>query len=98
MNISLKDILKDRSYTDGGYVLFDIADKAILNGDMVVIDMEGVSSIPTLFMNTSFGDLIMKYGIDKTKKIFSFNNINRFQLEKIQKYFNDFQNLYREKK
>lgn len=93
IKVSLKDILKDKSYADGGLVLFDIADKAIPDGDTVVIDMEGVLSIPTLFMNTSFGDLIVKHGIERTKKIFLFNNVNRIQFEKIQKYFNDFQAL-----
>ena len=46
-----------------------------------------------MFMNTSFGVLIVAYGIEKTKKLFVFNNITRSQFNRIQKYFDDYQNI-----
>ncbi|KAA6303553.1 MAG: hypothetical protein EZS26_000104 [Candidatus Ordinivivax streblomastigis] len=94
MKVILKEILEDRSYTEGGTVLFQIAEIAVNTGDTVYVDMQDVTAIPTLFMNTSFGNLMDKYGIDKIKKLFRFNNATRIQINRIQKYFNDFQILY----
>ena len=93
MNVILKEILKDKSYTDCGYDLFAIAEKAVDAGDIVSLDMQDVLSVPTLFMNTSFGDLIDKYGIEKTKKLFLFKNVNKSLIEKIQSYFDKYQAL-----
>jgi hypothetical protein len=98
VNIVLKDILEGRSYREGGYALFEIAEDAIRQGNIVSLDMKEMRSIPSLFMNTSFGDLILNYGIDNVKKLFVFNNITKSQIDKIQKYFDDFQSLIEEKK
>lgn len=93
MNIVLQDILKGKSFPDAGTSLFKIAEDAINKGETLAIDMRDIESVPTMFMNTSFGDLIVAYGIDKTKKLFVFNNITRSQLNRIQKYFDDYQNI-----
>ena len=93
MRVILKDILKDKSYTDGGYDLYTIAKDAIIKGDVVILDMQDVPSIPTLFMNTSFGDLMTNFGIEKTKRLFLFNNINKALFERIQTYFNKYESL-----
>jgi preprotein translocase subunit SecY len=97
VNVVLKEILKNRTYPEGGSVLYSIAEEAINNGNKILLDMIEVDSVPTLFMNTSFGDLIINYGINETKSLFIFNNISRSQLERIQKYFNDFQTLIEKK-
>jgi hypothetical protein len=94
MKVMLKDVLKDVSYTEGGYSLFLLSEKAIENEEFLAIDMADVGAIPTLFMNTSFGDLMAKYGVDKIKQLFLFNNVTRVQMERIKKYFNDFEALY----
>lgn len=93
MNIVLRDILQGRNFPDAGTSLFKIAEDAIKRGENVVVDMKNIESVPTMFMNTSFGNLIVAYGIDKTKKLFVFNNITRSQFYRIQKYFDDFQNI-----
>ena len=93
MKVILKDILNNKSYTEGGYALYALAEQAIEAGDLVYVDMLEVQSVPTLFMNTSFGDLILKYGIEATKKLFRFNNITKFQVSRIQDYFDKYQAL-----
>lgn len=93
MMVKLIEILRDRTYTEAGYELFNIADKSISSNDIIVIDMEQVTSIPTLLMNTSFGDLIDKYGIETTKKAFRFNNISGPQIQRIRKYFEDYSKI-----
>ena len=93
MNVILKEILKNKSYTDCGYDLYAIAESAIEVGDTVSLDMQDVQSVPTLFMNTSFGELIDKYGIEKTKRLFLFNNVSKSLIERIQSYFDKYQAL-----
>jgi hypothetical protein len=91
--IILQDLLNSYSYSESGKKVFDTAIKAISEQEIVVIDMISVDSVPTNFMNTSFGSLIDIFGIEKTKKTFKFRNILKSQLERIQKYFNDYQTL-----
>lgn len=93
--IILKDILRDtiNNYADAGDEVFEIAKSAIEEQLTIIIDMINVDSVPTIFMNTSFGALIDIYGVDKTKKSFKFRNILKSQVERISKYFNDYQSL-----
>lgn len=93
ITVQIKDILKDRTYPQGGKALYDIAKKAIMDGDIVSVDMSDVESFPTMFMNTSFGDLICEFGTEKTKKAFVFKSITKSQVERIQKYFDDYKKL-----
>lgn len=91
--IKLKSILEGKSYPDAGDVLFTIIDNSITNSDKVMIDMIDVVSIPTMFMNTSFGEIIDKYGIDLLKKSIGFKNITKVQLERIKKYLSDYETM-----
>jgi hypothetical protein len=93
ISILLKDILNGRTYPEGGSVLFEVAKKAVQEGNTISLDLDGVESFPTTFMNTSFGDLIELYGIETTKTLFRFNNITASQVKRIRKYFTDYQNL-----
>jgi hypothetical protein len=94
MKILLNNLLDNKSYTDAGYDLFRLADQALSSDEIVVIDMNGVGAVPTLLMNTSFGNLIAKYGMNKTRQSFRFNNITKPQIERMKKYFRDYQLAY----
>jgi len=91
--ILLSDILKDKDYSNGGTVVYSIAQRAILQNDVIVIDMKNVDSFPTVFMNTSFGELMDEFGVDKIKKSFRFKNILKTQVERISKYFSDYESM-----
>jgi len=91
--ILLSEILNDNDYANGGTVVYDIAQSAIANNDIIVIDMQNVDSVPTVFMNTSFGKLMDIFGVDRIKKSFRFKNILKTQVERISKYFSDYESL-----
>jgi hypothetical protein len=93
ITILLSEILNDNDYANGGVAVYNIAQKAILNNDVIVIDMQNVDSVPTVFMNTSFGELMDNYGADRIKKSFKFRNILKTQVERISKYFSDYESL-----
>jgi hypothetical protein len=97
MIIKLKDILNNRSYPDAGAELLNYIECEINNNGKIIIDMEGVSAIPTMFMNMSFAVIIDKYGIIKAKKMLSFANISKLQIERIKKYFSDYEELITDK-
>ena len=93
--VLLKDILKDNQYPEAG--VFKIAKEAIDNGETLILNMSEIESVPTVFMNTSFGELIALYGIEKTKKVFLFKSITKAQLQRIRKYFADYENIVMKK-
>ncbi len=48
--------------------------------------MEGVSSIPSIFLNMSFGQFIDNFGIEKLRGMVSFSYITKLQAERITDY------------
>jgi hypothetical protein len=95
--VLLRDILKDNQYPEAGVLLFKIAKETIDNGGTVVLNMSEVGSMPAVFMNTSFGELIASYGIEKAKNVFLFKSITKAQIQRIRKYFTDYENIVMKK-
>jgi len=91
--IELKNLLNDNSYPEAGSILFDIIKKAIVSSDKAIIDMKDVISIPTMFMNTSFGAILDEFSMEELKSTISFKNISKSQIERIQKYLSDYNQL-----
>lgn len=78
--------MENVSLTQAGNVLYDKMNECVLTNDKLVLDMSGVSSIPSIFLNMSFGQFIDKYGVEKLKDMVSFTNITRTQAERITDY------------
>ena len=91
--IELKNLLEDNNYPDAGSVLFYIIKNAIGNSEKIIIDMKDVISIPTMFMNTSFGSILDEFSMEDLKGTISFKNISKSQIERIQKYLSDYNQL-----
>jgi len=91
--IALHNLLESNNYADSGSIVFKYAQEAVLDNEIIVIDMDFVDSVPTVFMNTSFGALMDIHGVEKTKKLFKFRNILKSQVDRITKYFNDYKLL-----
>ena len=95
--VLLKVILKDNQYPEAGVLLFKIAKEAIDNGETLILNMCEVESVPTVFGGTSFGELIASYRVEKTKKVFLFKSITKAQVQRIRKYFADYENIVMKK-
>ena len=93
----IKDYVNNKTYPEIGALVFNEVKKDLNTLEFVIIDMDEISSVPTSFMNTSFGDLIEEYGIQKTKSFFRFKNIRKTQLERFAKYFKDYEELLKNK-
>lgn len=87
-------VTKYNDFSKAGTDIFDVASSAILGGEEVLLDMKGQDSVSTVFLNASIGRLIDQFGVEKVKKNLKFANLLRTQMERIRKYFEDYQELY----
>ncbi|EGC20091.1 STAS-like domain-containing protein [Prevotella multiformis] len=85
--VNVRDILiSHANLPDAGAKFYKIIVCAITSGDKVVADMDGVSSLPSIFLNVSLGKIIDEYDMDTLKQHVSFSNITRSQAERLKDY------------
>ena len=92
--IILNDVLQGKNYPEAGSDFYSIQKDAILHSERIYVNMEGVTGMPTMFMNTSFGKIMSEFGLNKLKGTMIFKNITTVQIERIKKYFNDYTEVY----
>lgn len=93
-NFKIKEYIDHyNDYAKAGNAFFSDAVPHINQGDIIVFDMKGIDGVSTVFLNTSFGQLIDLFGIDKVKKSFRFSNLLCSQAERIKKYFQDYEDI-----
>lgn len=86
--INLQQIMKNKTYPESGLALFEImVDKMKMN-DKIVIDLDGVVSMPSMFLNTSIGKFIEQYGVDVLREKVSFSRISSTQADRLKLYIN----------
>lgn len=85
--IQLFQLMQDKSYPESGALLFGILEDAIKNGKDVEIDMTNVISLPSMFLNASFGNAFVVYGKDPIKQHTRFYHIGKSQAERLNEYF-----------
>lgn len=85
--IKISDLLVGRNYPDAGRVLYDLMVENKDKYEKIILDMDGVSSLPSMFLNTSIGKMIEDFGIDSVRML-SFRKITRLQAERIKEYVN----------
>lgn len=83
--INISDIMTDKSYPDAGASLYVILTQN-LDEDRIVLDMKGITIVPSLFLNTSIGRLINEKGVSLVKQKIAFCNIPKSQLAFIREY------------
>lgn len=91
--IRLKDYMTEGAFPEEGNKLFDLLDNELSNGEQIEIDMQGVITLPSMFMSASFGRAAQKYGIDTIRHAIRFCNITRGQADRIKEYFCRFQSI-----
>ena len=84
--ILVLDTLKKGGYPEAGRVLYEEIMSRAESADKIIIDFEGVCSVPSLYLNTSLGRLVKKKGVDFVKSKLSFANITKSQADRIKKY------------
>lgn len=86
--VKLYEIMQEGDFPMAGSILYNIMKKNIDSTDKVIIDMEGVSSLPSMFLNVSIGRFIDEFGLDKLRQKVSFVKIPKLQAERLKDYIN----------
>ena len=85
--IIINNIITEKTLVQSGNLLFDEINKSMSANEKLVLDMNGVSSLPSIFMNMSFGQFIDNYGLEKLLSTIQIINITKSQAERISNYF-----------
>lgn len=83
--ISVNDFIKDNSYPDAGMALYN-AMVANMECDKIILDMTDVSTLPSMFLNTSIGKFIEVYGAELLRNKVTFTKITSAQAMRIKEY------------
>ncbi|MDE6270546.1 MAG: STAS-like domain-containing protein [Muribaculaceae bacterium] len=90
--IRLNEIMgRENDLTVSGSILYDEMKSRIAAGEKIVVDMQDASSLPSIFLNVSFGRIIDEYGAGVISNFVSFVKITRTQAERLQKYIQKYQ-------
>lgn len=89
--INLKDLMSNQSLPDAGSRLLEIMMSKLNAGENIILDMDGVPSLPSLFLNTSIGKFIEERGGELLKQKVSFARISKGQAERLQEYIRKFE-------
>lgn len=69
-----------------GYVLYKSIKNAIASEDKLYVDMQGVTSLPSILLNVSIGRIIDEEGRDKLKSYVGFVKITKQQALRLRDY------------
>lgn len=67
--IKVNTLLQNKTYPEAGSNLYCLFEKNI-SDSKIVLDLKGVSSLPSLFLNVSIGKFIENYGVETLKQKF----------------------------
>ena len=91
ISITVLPIMRDHDYPTAGTVLYGLIMRSIDSEDKIVLDMDGVSLIPSMFLNTSLGRIIQERGTSFVKAKFGFKNIKSSDANRIRDYVGRFE-------
>lgn len=90
ISISVLPIMNGRDYPSAGDALYVVIMQSIQKQDKVVLDLAGVSMLPSMFLNTSIGRIINEKGIPFVKEKISFSNIKASDAQRLTDYIRRF--------
>lgn len=84
-SINIHDLLEGKTFPQAGAELYDILVQKI-DEPKIVLDMTGVTILPSMFLNVSIGKFIDNYGVDMLRSKLSFHRISVSQANRIKDY------------
>ncbi len=89
----LKDIVKNSSSNEQGMILFDYLNKAYLNKDSLLLEIDSDLSLSSSFLNSSFGLFLDVYGYQNLKKMIKIKG-SKSQFLRLTDYINKYNKVY----
>lgn len=87
VNLRLMDIVPGTSTNEEGTLLFAALDPIIAKGNKVRLSLDGATPLSSSFLNSSFGELIDKYGLDKVKSLLLISRYTPSLARTLKEYF-----------
>lgn len=84
--INLLDLMRDKDYPTSGSALYDAILSRQDTAGKVIIDMTGVDSLPSMFLNMSLGRYIETFGKDQLKEKIGFAKVSVSQVARLKEY------------
>lgn len=80
------DVVNGTSTNSEGFTLFALLSKEIEAGHKIKLSLSSATAMSSSFMNSSFGELVDKYGIGKIKDYISLINYAPSHAQHIKSY------------
>ena len=80
------DVVTGTATNDEGIALFNSIDNLFSKSQKVRLSLEDCTPFSTSFLNSSIGDLIDKYGLNRFKSDIVYTKIKPSQIKKLQSY------------
>ena len=84
--VDIRSLLEGRNYPEAGDALFEMMKDSVEANGRVVLNMEGVDSLPSMFLNASIGRYLEDFGNDSLRGKLSFEKITAQQAARIKEY------------
>ncbi len=79
--------MENRTYPESGKVLYDYMSPLLSKNQSVTLDLNGVDSLPSMFLNASIGVAAREYGAETIKRNVVFFHVSRAQADRLKEYF-----------
>ncbi|MBW8242507.1 STAS-like domain-containing protein [Muricauda oceani] len=89
----LKDLVKNSSSVDEGFVLFDHLKNAYLNGEVILLEVDSDLALSSSFLNSSIGAFLDDFGFTNFQKTVKFKG-SKNQFERLKSYVEKYRGLY----
>lgn len=86
VTIKLMDCVTGTSGNIEGYKLFTVLSKEIDMDNNIILSLQNSTPMSSSFLNSSFGELVDKYGLDIFKTKIKLINYTKSQAEYIKRY------------
>lgn len=88
--IKLCDVMDGKDFPEAGNSLYNLIIKHIHDNERITIDLEGISSLPSMFLNVSIGRYMDEFGVENLKRKIGFVKITKAQAERIKEYIDKY--------
>ena len=86
--IKLKEMMINRTYPEAGAALYAEFCQHKDSVDKIIVDLDGIETLPSMFLNMCIGAYIDNFGKESLKEKISFTKITRSQAERLRDYLN----------
>lgn len=82
--------MNGKDFPDAGNSLYDLIVEHMHDNERITIDLDGISSLPSMFLNVSIGRYMDEFGVESLRNKIGFVKITKAQAERIKEYIDKY--------